>query len=166
MLPLSALRGAEAIIDAFNLIITVEAALSGGVLLVCRDESIRDLSSVHGSYRSVRETGAAIVMIGEALEKLGVKSVEWLLDQPISNSGRLAKRMREVAELRNWPWTVELLFNPDERVALSDKIAITSDSVVLDRIRQWVNFKRYLIDERLPESWLIDLKIEAGNARL
>lgn len=156
--PVSAVRGGEVIIDGFNLIITVEAALSGGLLLTCRDESIRDLSSVHGSYRSVNETEAALVMIGEEMEGLGVNSVEWLLDQPISNSGRLATRMRKVAEDRGWPWTVELLFNPDERIASSPRIAITSDSVVLDRVKRWVNFKQVLVENRLRDVWLIELR--------
>src|SRR5258705_7343616 len=43
------LEAAHLIIDGFNLIITIEAGLSGGVLFVCRDGCIRDLSSVHGS---------------------------------------------------------------------------------------------------------------------
>lgn len=146
------------IIDGFNLIITIEAALSGGVLLICRDGCIRDLSSVHGSYRAVAETEGAIVLIGEQLEELRVKSVEWLLDQPISNSGRLAKLLREIAAARGWQWTVDLLFNPDERIISSDKIAITSDSVILDRVARWTNFKRYLIEKCLTDNWLVDLR--------
>src|SRR5712664_1365582 len=43
--------GEDLIVDGFNLIITVEAALSGGLLLLCHDGCIRDLPSVHGSYR-------------------------------------------------------------------------------------------------------------------
>lgn len=150
--------GKDVIVDGFNLIITIEAALSRGVLLLCRDDCLRDLSSVHGSYRAVSETDAAIVLIGEELEELGVRSVEWVLDQPISNSGRLAKRMREVAEAQAWPWTVELLFNPDERIVASGKIAVTSDSVILDRVGRWVNFKKHLIEKGLPADWLIDLR--------
>jgi hypothetical protein len=157
----------QIIIDGFNLIITIEAALSGGVLLLCRDDCIRDLSSVHGSYRAVNETETAIVLIGEQLAQLRVQSVEWFLDQPISNSGRLAKLMREVAATRGWPWKVDLLFNPDERIVSSERVAITSDSVVLNRVGRWVNFKRHLIEKRLPNSWIIDLKTkEAGHARL
>ena len=48
------------IVDGFNLMITVEAALSRGPLLIGVDGCIRDLSSVHGSYRSVEETDRAI----------------------------------------------------------------------------------------------------------
>ena len=155
---IKSIGGEELIVDGFNLIITVEAALSGGVLLLCRDDCIRDLSSVHGSYRAVKETEAAIALIGETLETLKPKSVEWVLDRPISNSGRLAKRIRDLASERGWPWTVELLFNPDNCVVSSGKIAITSDSVILDRARRWINFKRELVETRLADSWLIDLR--------
>src|ERR1044072_16248 len=44
---LKAVRDQRLIVDGFNIIITVEAALGGGVLLICRDGSLRDLSSVH-----------------------------------------------------------------------------------------------------------------------
>src|SRR5947199_6159596 len=91
---MESLSGEQVIIDGFNLIITIEAALSGGVLIRGRDGCIRDLSSVHGSYRSVNETDQAINLIGAALEGLRPQSVAWLLDRPISNSGRLAKRIR------------------------------------------------------------------------
>src|SRR5260370_9089312 len=37
-------KGKELIIDGFNLVITIEAALSGGVLMSSRDGCIRDLS--------------------------------------------------------------------------------------------------------------------------
>lgn len=89
--------GKDMIVDGFNLIITIEAALSGGLLMICRDDCIRDLSSVHGSYRSVDETERAITLIGEAIDTLQPRSVRWVLDRPISNSGRLAKRIRDAA---------------------------------------------------------------------
>src|SRR5947207_3163101 len=59
-LPVVSAKSENFIIDGFNLLITIEAALSGGVLMLCRDGCIRDLSSVHGSYRSVQETETAI----------------------------------------------------------------------------------------------------------
>lgn len=161
------IAGEDIIVDGFNLIITIEAALSAGVLLIGRDECIRDLSSVHGSYRAVSETEAAILLIGEEFEKLSARSVEWLLDQPISNSGRLAKLMREIAATHRWPWQIDLLFNPDERIISSKKIAITSDSMILDDVARWTNFKRHIIEKRLPDAWIVDLEPpEAGGARL
>jgi hypothetical protein len=145
------------IVDGFNLIITIEAALSKGPLLACRDESIRDLSGVHGSYRSVEETDQAISLIGDALQKLRPSSVLWLLDRPVSNSGRLAARIAEIAAQRDWPWQVEVVFNPDSQIVSSPALVITSDSSVLDRVERWANLKSYLLVERIPAAWLIDL---------
>jgi hypothetical protein len=147
----------DLIVDGFNLIITVEAALSGGVLLVCRDHCIRDLSGVHGSYRAVNETDQAIGLIGEVLTTLRPKSVAWLLDRPISNSGRLANRIRQFAREKDWNWSVEVAFNPDAEMAASDRIVISSDSHLLDQVTRWLNLNRVLIDKYLAESWLIDL---------
>ena len=149
--------GHNLIIDGFNLIITVEAALSGGVLLICRDDCIRDLSSVHGSYRAVDETERAIELIGEALKTLQPRSIAWLLDRPISNSGRLAKRIRDLALKNSWNWTVEVTFNPDAEIVAADQIAVSSDSHLLDQVKQWLNLNRYVIEKSLADSWLIDL---------
>jgi len=152
------LGGAELVIDGFNLIITLEAALGGGVLLRCRDGCIRDLSSVHVSYRSVAETGTAIQLIGESLAAaVKPKTVEWLLDRPVSNSGRLAKLIRELAAESRWPWTVETAFNPDREIISSGWTVISSDGPLLDQVERWANFSRYLIEKSLDSSWLVDL---------
>jgi hypothetical protein len=163
-LPFDAIKGQSLLIDGFNLIITVEAALSGGVLLYCRDRCMRDLSSVHGSYRSVMETEEAIHLIGETLMTAEPASATWLLDQPISNSGRLAQWIREVAAAKKWPWEVGVTMNPDKVIRASDQIAVTSDSNILDGAAKWVNLNSLLIREHLPQAWIIDLRdrIQAG----
>jgi len=156
-LPAESAEGAELIIDGFNLIITVEAALSGGLLMVCRDGCIRDLSSVHGSYRSVDETDGAILLISKAFERLRPELVAWVLDRPVSNSGRLAQRIRDLATDQKWNWSVETVFNPDADIIASRRLVISADAPVLDRVERWINFNRYLIDNALEDSWLIDL---------
>jgi hypothetical protein len=157
-LPLTQVAGDQLIIDGFNLIITAEAALGGGILMLCRDGCIRDLSSVHGSYRAVAETERALHVIGDALATAQPAAVGWLLDKPISNSGRLAERIRNLAAGRGWPWSVELVFNPDGEIAASARVAVTSDSNILDRAARWVNLGRHLVAAGLPESWVIDLR--------
>ena len=111
----------------------------------------------HGSYRSVDETDQAINLIGIALAGLRPRSIAWLLDRPISNSGRLAKRIRDLATENGWNWTVEVLFNPDAEIIISGRLVISSDSHILDKTDHWINFNRYLLDERLKKFWLIDL---------
>jgi hypothetical protein len=149
--------GEELIVDGFNLVILLEAALSGGVLVRGRDGCVRDLSSVHGSYRAVEETHRAVLLAGEALASLSPASVLWLFDRPVSNSGRLAARVREVASERGWPWEVRAEFNPDREIVKSDRIAVTSDSNVLDGVARWLNLGAHLIEKHLTRPWLIDL---------
>lgn len=149
--------GEGLVVDGFNLIILLEAALSGGVLIRGRDGCVRDLSSVYGSYRAVEETERAIMLAGEALAALNPSTVLWLLDSPVSNSGRLAARVREVAAARGWPWEVRAEFNPDREIVNSDRVAVTSDSNVLDGVGRWLNLGRLIVERRVEGAWVIDL---------
>ena len=107
--------------------------------------------------RIVRLMKLTITLIGEAIETLQPMSVRWVLDRPISNSGRLAKRIRDAARQKQWNWTVEVAFNPDAEISTSDRIVISADSHVLDESATWLNLNRFLIDKQLDQLWLIDL---------
>jgi hypothetical protein len=144
------------VIDGFNLIITVETAMAGGLLLVCCDGCIRDIASIHGTYRQVHETRQAIELIGHVLQSFTPESVLWLFDNPISNSGRLAMMVRDIAETHHWNWQAELIENPDQAILDSHKVTITSDSAILDGVGHWVNLGAFLIAKYFHEAWLID----------
>ena len=156
-LPIESIEAENLVIDGFNLIITIEAALSGGLLLRCRDDCIRDLSSIHGSYRSVEETETAIVMIGATLAAFKPGSARWLLDKPVSNSGRLAQTIRRIAAERVWDWSVDLKFNPDGEIADAQQIVITSDGPLLDKATRWTNLAAHVIKKNVADAWMIDL---------
>lgn len=153
-------QGRDVVVDGFNLLVTLEAALSGGVLLLCREGCIRDMSSVHGSYRAVVETDTAMMAVATRLAELGVRSVRWLLDSPVSNSGRLAERIRELAAVHSWPWTVEAVFNPDaELIAVRGAVVISSDSEVIDQAETWFNLPAdMLVRGEWTGLWLVDLR--------
>lgn len=157
-LAIEEIRDQPVTVDGFNLIITIEAALSGGPLLIGIDDCIRDLSSVHGSYRSVEETDRAITMIGDVLQQLAPSSVLWLLDRPVSNSGRLAAKLKDLASHANWPWSVEVVFNPDAAIIASPAIAITSDSSILNHVSRWSDLKFHLLANEIPDAWTLDLR--------
>lgn len=154
---LSELAGQPLAIDGYNLLITVEAALAGGVILRGRDGCYRDLASVHGTFRRVEETFPAIELLGRFLAALHVGHCTWRLDSPVSNSGRLKGYLLEIAEKFGWDWSVELATNPDQILITSPVTAATADSVVLDGCRRWANLTVPLIDERIATAWIIDL---------
>jgi hypothetical protein len=152
-----ALAGRELAIDGYNLLITVESALAGGVILGGRDSTYRDLASVHGSYRSMAETTPALELIGRSLDSLGVRAARWMLDSPVSNSGRLRQRMLDLAHANGWAWSVELIQNPDKALIAGDLPVVTSDSVVLEGCRAWTNLARHIIDTHVSGAWVVDL---------
>jgi hypothetical protein len=155
--PLESLRGSQLLLDGFNLLITIESALSGGYLFQGRDGCYRDIASIHGSYRQVEETLAAILLIGQALEALGVGQAKWLLDKPVSNSGRLSATLIELSKEQHWQWESELLFNPDQALIQADGIIVSSDGIVLEQAGQWADLPNYIVQRFLPQARVIGL---------
>lgn len=158
--PLESVRGRTLAIDGYNLLITIESALSGGVLLRGRDGPIRDLASIHGTYRSVEETRPAIQLAGMFLADHEVLAARWLLDAPISNSGRLAARLQDEAEKAGWSWEVAVVPDPDRELVATRAIVVSSDRQILDGCANWVDLAGPLIRELVPHAWIVDLALE------
>ena len=145
-------------IDGYNVLLTVEAALGGGVLLRAVDGTLRDMASMSGHYRRVRQTTAALEAIGRFVTGLAPSSVVWYLDRPVSNSGRLAALVAELADDRSWPWQVELVPNPDPvLIAAREDLIATADSGILDRSDRWLNLARHVVESAAPAAWIVDL---------
>jgi hypothetical protein len=143
-------------VDGLNVLTTIEAALAGGVLLIGRDGCCRDLAGMHGHYKRVAETLPAIGLAGRTLSRLRVAKVIWLLDKPVSNSGRLSGWIRQAAEEHGWNWHVELVANPDPLLADAAEPVASADSMILDRCRLWFNLARSIVAEHVPEARILD----------
>ena len=156
------LAGRALRIDGFNCIITVEAALSGALLLVGRDGVWRDLSRVRGSYHPVAVTERAVALIGETLARAGVATIEWFLDRPVSNSGRLRELLLDTAAARGWPWRAELSDGTDRAVAAAPDVVASSDSWILDRGLPWLDLPAAVLLTHHIEVWLVAVALDAG----
>jgi hypothetical protein len=158
----AALRGCPLLIDGFNTLTTIEAALGGAVVLVGRDGAYRDLAGVHGTYRKVAETQPAILLIGEYLNSFGAGPCRWYLDRPVSNSGRLRGVLGELASEHGWSWEVELASNPDPILARADDIVATADAAILDHGVRWFPLAREVVT-RVPTAFVVDLRVESDH---
>jgi hypothetical protein len=157
LIPTAELEGTSLAVDGYNLLITIESGLAGGYVFECRDGCYRDIASVHGTYRKVEETLPALSLIGHTLQKLGVKEVNWFLDKPVSNSGRLKILMYEVAEEQGFPWKIRLVNNPDKvLLGQEGQVIISSDGWVLDQVARAFNLHRYIVDH-IPDATIIRL---------
>jgi hypothetical protein len=150
-------RGQVVHLDGYNVLTTIEAALSGGVILAARDSTYRDIASVHGSYRKVYETRPAIALIGHTLVELGVGQSLWLLDSPVSNSGRLKTILLHEAQANGWEWQVEIVPDPDAVLSASQAVVCTADSVILDSASRWFNLARRIVSTHVPNTFVVDL---------
>jgi len=155
--PVSSLHGQSLVIDGYNLLITIESALSKGLIFECSGGFYKDIASVHGTYRKVNETIAALETIGRFLQPLKIADVLWLLDSPVSNSAKLKTLILDIASQNDWPWRVELLQSPDKEMFNTNAIVATTDSVILDRCQRWVNLAAEIIKTDIPEAKVINL---------
>jgi hypothetical protein len=154
---LADLCGQPLLIDGFNVLTTIESALGGGVVLVGRDGSYRDLAGVHGTYRKVEETRPALLLLGECLACAEVGPCRWYLDSPVSNSGRLRGMLLEFAAECRMDWSVELVYNPDPILADAQEASATADAAILDRCGRWVPLARTVVEAEIPGAVVVDL---------
>lgn len=139
LVPMDQLAGQEVWIDGFNTIITLEVLLNRSVLFRCMDGTIRDLAALRGTYRLIPETDGAVQMLLESLKNAGVRKIKILLDQPVSNSGRLKTRIADIAEETGCSDLDIQILRDVDRTLYDKGLVITSDSVILDHCRSWVN---------------------------
>jgi hypothetical protein len=156
------MAGCDLFIDGFNVLITLEHALSGGFLFIGQDGCYRDLASVHGTYKRVLETVDAICLVGKTLSDIQVRRTTWLLDRPVSNSGRLRDLLLDTAKQNGWGWQVELCQSPDGELKKVEGVVVSTDSAILDDVEDWFQLNTQVINRHIAGVRLIDLRATAA----
>ncbi len=134
----SSVSGKAVYIDGFNIIITMEVLLSDSILFSCMDGTIRDLAALRGTYRIIPETKGAVQLLLKTLQEMDVQAAHILLDEPVSNSGRLKALIAEIGEA--YPLGLDIQIQRDvDRALWEQENVITTDSVILDHCVSWVN---------------------------
>ena len=138
--PLEDLKGKEVWIDGFNTVITLEVIKSDSIVLTCMDGTVRDLAALRGTYRIIPETATAVKRMFDVLQEYGTGKVNVLLDQPVSNSGRLKVLMAETVEANSYSFDLDIQVLPDvDRELYQKELVVTSDSIILDHCISWIN---------------------------
>ena len=133
------MKGKEVWIDGFNTVITLEVLLSDSLLFTCMDGTIRDLAALRGTYRLIPETTEAVRLMFDILQEASVGKVNILLDEPVSNSGRLKSLIAEKEEpVHSFDLDIRILRDVD-RTLYGKEGVITSDSIILDHCNSWFN---------------------------
>ena len=138
--------GKEVWIDGFNTIITLEVMLSDSILFACMDGTVRDLAALRGTYRIIPETREAVRLLFKMLMEMGVESVHILLDEPVSNSGRLKALIADAGA--EYPFSLDIQIQKDvDRALYAWENVITSDSIILDHCKSWINLMARCLEQ-------------------
>ena len=138
--PVNEMVGQEVWVDGFNIIITLEVLLSDSLLFECMDGTMRDLAALRGTYRLIPETKEAVRLMFGVLQEAGAGKINILLDEPVSNSGRLKALIADIAEEDHCSFDLDIQILRDvDRALYRKEYVITSDSVILDHCISWVN---------------------------
>ena len=121
------------------------------------DGTIRDLASLRGSYRMIDKTHLAITQIGEMLEKYHIKKAVFYLDAPVSNSGRLKTQIIETLQAFHYEIEVNVINDVDRVLEKLDNV-ITSDAIILDKCKSWINLNADIIKQISNDCFYIDFE--------
>lgn len=143
-------------IDGFNVIITLEVAISNSTLIRCMDGTMRDLAGLRGTYRLIDKTEDAIRLLGDKLSELQIDEAVIYLDSPVSNTGRLKQKILELLKDVPYQLSVELVNNADVILEGLDHV-VTQDAIILNKCLNWINLTAEIITEKLPQATYVDL---------
>ena len=120
-------------IDGHNVLITLECAVRKLPLAAADDGFIRDVGQVSRAYQASPETEQALVLLGDYLVWQQGGPVSVFYDAPLSRSGELARRTRELWAERGLAVTAAAAAVPErELLALNSPIA-SSDTALIDQ---------------------------------
>jgi len=136
-------------IDGHNVLITVEAGLSGRPLILADDGFIRDISGLSGSFKKTEVTDKAMRLIVGLLKKWRPRNVLFLFDAPISKSGILAQEMRALLKKENLPGDAMAVKVPEKILIGFPGVIATSDTAIIDRSKRVVDLAGDIIRMRI-----------------
>jgi hypothetical protein len=149
LIPITDVRNKDLAIDGYNVLITIEAGISGRPLVLGDDGFIRDISGLSGSFKKTKRTEEAIQLIIRVLKKWKPRQTLFLFDAPISMSGKLAEEIRD--RLKR-----EYLLGDAMAVKVPEKILIgfpgviaTSDTAIIDQSKKVLDLAAYIITKRI-----------------
>ena len=145
-------------IDGHNVLITIEAGLSGGRLVLGDDGFIRDISGLSGNFRRTARTEEALQMIFDLILEVVPRQTLFLFDAPISKSGRLAQEVRDRLRKEGLPGDAQAVRVPETILMGFGGFIATSDTAIIDQSERVVDLAGTIIKRRFGGRSLVRLR--------
>jgi hypothetical protein len=160
---LSDLPGHPLALDGHNVLITLECALRKLPLVAADDGWVRDVGEVSRAFRVSAATDRVLALLAGYLADQAAGPVEVFYDAPLSRSGDLARRTREIFASRGVTVQAAAVPVPERELAAFPGAIATSDTALIDAHQTLVDLAGEII--RRQGGWpFIDLG-ESGNNR-
>ena len=129
---LSDLPGRPLGLDGHNVLITLECAARHLPLVAADDGFIRDVGEVSRAFRVSPATDRVLALMADYLADQAAGPVEVFYDAPLSRSGELAGRTREVFASRGLDVRAAAVPVPERRLSGFPGAIATSDTALID----------------------------------
>ncbi len=139
------IRHKDLVIDGYNVLITIEAALSERPLVLGDDGFIRDISGLSGNFKKTERTEEALQLIFNFLKRAEPRQTLFLFDSPISMSGELAQEVRDRLRKENLPGDAMAVKVPERIMIGFPGMIATSDTAIIDQSRKVVDLAGHII---------------------
>jgi len=149
IIPITGIRNKHLAIDGHNVLITIEAALSGRPLVLADDGFFRDISGLSGSFKKTEGTEEAVQLIIRVLKKWKPRHTLFLLDAPISMSGKLAEEIRDRLRQANLPGDATAVKVPEKILIGFPGVIATSDTAIINQSKKVLDLAGYIITKRI-----------------
>ncbi|MGQ9645590.1 MAG: DUF434 domain-containing protein [Thermodesulfobacteriota bacterium] len=139
------IRGCDLVVDGYNVLITIEAGLSGRPLVLGDDGFIRDISGLSGNFQKTERTAEALELLLNFLKGVRPRQTLFLFDSPISRSGELALEVRDRMRRENLPGDAMAIKVPEKVLIGYPGIVATSDTAIIDRSKRVSDLAGYIL---------------------
>ncbi len=160
--PLSKIRNKALAIDGYNVLITIEAGLSGRPLVLGEDGFVRDISGLSSRFKKGKSTEKAIQLILQSLKKEKPHYTLFLFDAPISKSGLMAKEVRERLKREKIDGDAQVHPYPERILNEWGGIVATSDTAIIHQVKKVVDLAGEILKKRGYLRSLISFKYPYG----
>jgi len=156
------IRGCDFVIDGHNVLITIEAGLSGRPLVLGDDGFIRDISGLSGNFQKTEMTVQAVELLLNFLKRVKPCQTLFLFDSPISRSGELAQEVRSRMQKENLPGDAMAIRVPEKILIGFPGTVATSDTAIIDRSHKVVDLAGYVLSRQKKLKSLIRWRRKRG----
>ncbi len=145
LIPLNEIRNKKLVVDAYNVLITVEAIADKEKLIEGMDGFLRDFRGVFSSYRFSEKTETALDEILRLLIGYKPEDVLFIFDSQISKSGELAGYTRGRLGDFDIGGDAKTSDSADKEIIELNRITATTDTVIIENVDRVVDIGRELL---------------------